>query len=73
MKKRILTFSGFVHIYEDYYGVPAKADTAIGPPAKHINIVSEPIPMPMVSGGQSGKNEKKPDDTPLEGREQPQA
>ena len=35
---------------EDYYGVPAKSDEAIEPPAKHINIVSEPIPMPMAAG-----------------------
>ena len=36
---------------EDYYGVPAKAEApAIEPPAKHINIVSEPVPMPVVSG-----------------------
>jgi cell division protease FtsH len=34
---------------EDYYGVPAKSDEAIEPPAKHINIVSEPIPMPMAA------------------------
>ena len=36
---------------EDYYGVPAKGEQpAIEPPAKHINIVSEPIPMPMAAG-----------------------
>ena len=36
---------------EDYYGVPAKSEPpAIEPPAKHINIVSEPIPMPTASG-----------------------
>ena len=34
---------------EDFYGVPARNDGAIEPPAKHINIVSEPIPMPAVS------------------------
>ena len=39
---------------EDYYGVPAKAEApAIEPPAKHINIVSEPVPMPAVSGDAS--------------------
>ena len=38
----------------DYYGVPAKAEApAIEPPAKHINIVSEPVPMPAVSGDAS--------------------
>ena len=31
---------------EEYYGVPAPKDGSIEPPAKHINIVSEPIPMP---------------------------
>ena len=36
---------------EDFYGVPAKSGPAvIEPPAKHINIVSEPIPMPAASG-----------------------
>ena len=38
----------------DYYGVPAKAEApAIEPPATHINIVSEPVPMPAVSGDAS--------------------
>ena len=40
---------------EDYYGVPAKNDGAIEPPAKHINIVSEPIPMPAASGEEPGE------------------
>ena len=31
---------------EEYYGVPAQKDSSIEPPAKHINIVSEPVPMP---------------------------
>ena len=44
---------------EDYYGVPAKSDEAIEPPAKHINIVSEPIPMPMAAGEEP---EEKPED-----------
>ena len=44
---------------EDYYGVPAKSDEAIEPPAKHISIVSEPIPMPMAAGEEP---EEKPED-----------
>ena len=31
---------------EEYYGVPAARDGAVEPPARHINMVSEPIPMP---------------------------
>ena len=43
---------------EDYYGVPAKGeDAAIEPPAKHINIVSEPIPMPQAGGGEEKPEE----------------
>jgi len=42
---------------EDYYGVPPKADGAIEPPARHINIVSEPIPMPAASA----ETDDKPD------------
>ena len=38
---------------EEFYGVPAKQDTGIEPPAKHIKIVSEPIPMPASSAQQS--------------------
>jgi len=46
---------------EDYYGVPAKADGAIEPPARHINIVSEPIPMPAASGEEpDGKDSGEP-------------
>ena len=53
---------------EDFYGVPAKADAAgIEPPAKHINIVSEPIPMPMAAGEIS---EEKPEDAPEDGEKQ---
>ncbi len=44
---------------EDFYGVPARNDGAIEPPAKHINIVSEPIPMPAVSA--------EPEDTAQDG------
>ena len=48
---------------EDYYGVPAKGEQpAIEPPAKHINIVSEPIPMPAVSMEPEGKQEDAPQD-----------
>ena len=48
---------------EDYYGVPAKGEQpAIEPPAKHINIVSEPIPMPTVSMEPEGKQEDAPQD-----------
>ena len=49
---------------EDYYGVPAKAggddasDAAIEPPAKHINIVSEPIPMPVAGTGTDTEEDK---------------
>ena len=43
---------------EDYYGVPAKNDGAIEPPAKHINIVSEPIPMPAASGEEPGEEKQ---------------
>ena len=54
---------------EDYYGVPAKSDEAIEPPAKHINIVSEPIPMPVV-GELPGETDEKPDEAPADGGEQ---
>ena len=55
---------------EDYYGVPAKSgDNAIEPPAKHINIVSEPIPMPVV-GELSGGTDEKPGEAPADGGEQ---
>ena len=48
--------------------MPAKADAAgIEPPAKHINIVSEPIPMPMAAGEIS---EEKPEDAPEDGEKQ---
>ena len=48
---------------EDYYGVPAKGEQpAIEPPAKHINIVSEPIPMPAASMEPEGKQEDAPQD-----------
>ncbi|MDE7220876.1 MAG: ATP-dependent zinc metalloprotease FtsH [Oscillospiraceae bacterium] len=47
---------------EDYYGVPAKADEAIEPPAKHINIVSEPVPMPVASGELPGQAGDGPED-----------
>ncbi len=48
---------------EDYYGVPAKGEQpAIEPPAKHINIVSEPIPMPAASIEPEGKQEDAPQD-----------
>ncbi|MBD5162672.1 MAG: ATP-dependent zinc metalloprotease FtsH [Oscillibacter sp.] len=50
---------------EDYYGVPARSDAAIEPPARHINIVSEPIPMPAASGvlpDESGTAEESPAD-----------
>ena len=50
---------------EDYYGVPAKSDGAIEPPAKHINIVSEPIPMPVV-GELPDETGGKPDDAPAD-------
>ena len=50
---------------EDFYGVPAKSDAAIEPPAKHINIVSEPIPMPAASG-------EKPEEKPKDGEGQAQ-
>ena len=43
---------------EDYYGVPAKSDGAIEPPAKHINIVSEPIPMPAASEEEPGEEKQ---------------
>ncbi len=53
---------------EDYYGVPAKSGSgAIEPPAKHISIVSEPIPMPEVSGDLSGETKASPDNTPEDG------
>ena len=56
---------------EDFYGVPAKSEpAAIEPPAKHINIVSEPIPMPMVSGEEPDETEDKPENG---GEEQTQA
>ena len=55
---------------EDYYGVPAKQDGTIEPPAKHINIVSEPIPMPMVAGALPEEAEDKPEETPEDGEEQ---
>ena len=55
---------------EDYYGVPAKADGAIEPPAKHINIVSEPVPMPVVSGEFPEEDGGKPDDAPKDGGEE---
>ncbi len=47
---------------EDFYGVPARNDGAIEPPAKHINIVSEPIPMPAVSA--------EPEDTAQDGEDE---
>ena len=31
---------------EEYYGVPAPRDGGVEPPAKHISISSEPIPLP---------------------------
>ena len=31
---------------EEYYGVPAPRDGGVEPPAKHISITSEPIPLP---------------------------
>ena len=50
---------------EDFYGVPAKSDAAIEPPAKHISIVSDPIPMPAASG-------EKPEEKPKDGEGQTQ-
>ncbi len=52
---------------EDFYGVPARGEQpAVEPPAKHISIVSEPIPMPTASAG----GEDKPQDAPEDGGEQ---
>ena len=31
---------------EEYYGVPASGDGSVEPPAKHISITSEPVPLP---------------------------
>ena len=54
---------------EDYYGVPAKSDGSIEPPAKHINIVSEPIPMPA-AGELPAVKEDKTEESPADGGNQ---
>ena len=54
---------------EEYYGVPAGQDATIEAPARHINIVSEPIPMPAVSGELPDGTEEKAEDTPEAGGE----
>ena len=54
---------------EDYYGVPARQEAGIEPPAKHINMVSEPVPMPA-AGETAAWDEKLPEDTPESGGEQ---
>ena len=56
---------------EEYYGVPAQADGAVEPPAKHISIVSEPIPMPMVSGETPDGAEEGQKQPPEDGGEPP--
>ena len=56
---------------EEYYGVPAQTDGAVEPPAKHISIVSEPIPMPMVSGETPDGAEEGSEQPPEDGGEPP--
>ena len=56
---------------EEYYGVPAQAYGAVEPPAKHISIVSEPIPMPMVSGETPDGAEEGQKQPPEDGGEPP--
>ena len=55
---------------EDYYGVPARQDGTIEPPAKHISLVSEPIPMPVAGESLPDDAAEKPDETPKDGGEQ---
>ena len=42
---------------EEYFGVPAARDGAIEPPARHVSVVSEPIPMPGLTEGETGGGE----------------
>ena len=56
---------------EEYYGVPAQTDGAVEPPAKHISIVSEPIPMPMASGETPDGAEEGSEQPPEDGGEPP--
>ena len=46
---------------EEYYGVPAAKDSAIEPPAKHISMVSEAIPMPEPAGEDGGEETEQAD------------
>ncbi len=51
---------------EEYYGVPAAQDGTVEAPAKHINIVSEAIPMPGLpeEGTEADAGEQEPSQQP---------
>jgi len=57
---------------EDYYGVPAKQENGIEPPAKHINIISEPVPMPVVGDTAAEKPENPKEMPENSGEQKPQ-